>query len=239
MSSHFPGSQASVCTEPNLSDKCPHSSFPFYCHVVGDIPVASVGQLCHLPGSWRGRCCRGSPGAVPVPLSTPGLAAAPPGHQHSPARGAGGKPAAAPAEPGRSLSVSSQRGAEHSRQDVALCPPLMSEFPSLQVACCSMTPRKGLPICTIGAPTAAQCWASWTCSSPSRKSRRRRTLCSKFTRESLLERSFFASLLFQQLIESNEYYPQMFQVCEIPQMLLNVAQIYVTCKAALLLMWII
>ena len=52
-------------------------------------------------------------------------------------------------------------------------------------------------------------------------------------------RKFFASLLFQQLIETNEYCPQMFQVCEMLQKLLNIAQICVTCKAALLLMWII
>lgn len=52
-------------------------------------------------------------------------------------------------------------------------------------------------------------------------------------------RKFFASLLFQQLIETNEYYPQMFQVCEMLQRLLNIAQVCVTCKAALLLVWII
>lgn len=52
-------------------------------------------------------------------------------------------------------------------------------------------------------------------------------------------RNFFVSLLFQQLMETIGYYSQMVQVCEMLQKLLNIAQIYVTCKDALLLMWII
>lgn len=93
------------CIEPNLIvTNVPLSSFPCVAEqmsrAVGH-PLASADQLSWPPRLLQRGCCRGSPGAVPALLTSLGSSQHLPGHQHSPARGTGGKPAAAPPEPGQ------------------------------------------------------------------------------------------------------------------------------------------